>query len=452
MEKLFFQMPCLSESYEIRSQEIYERLFDKSVDKRYLESAVQKFLLLNKKMFSFAGISLEMNGTGSDLSIRFRTTGYIGAIPIKMPYDGIAHKDFQIIPRFDNSDHVFSDLTQLLSKLEYSISPEYADGEALSLPIQLRPPMYYEAAKYIDLFEAAQKQHWVKFEVVKGIHHFPKSNTDWSKHSRTSSDPIKALNYPSSDSILSANHCEWQELIYVFDIAKSIILQQNVPESIRYKYRSRIIALQKKNASIKSRATNFITTHASDTHTIKEVKHQANTLLQKGTTSCVAWRIDMAKLFERYAQYVVETSLRGFDGTVISNSKIQGRGQIAQWGLKYLEPDMMVKCGTSYFMADAKYKAHYYAFGQNSEILKETHRADLHQLLAYCSFLPEKNKTGVLFYPSNRPSCRKINYLEQLGGINNTVYLYGIPFGINGIDVSANAVRQLFVNAAMLES
>ena len=41
--------------------------------------------------------------------------------------------------------------------------------------------------------------------------------------------------------------------------------------------------------------------------------------------------------------------------------------------------------------------------------------------------------------------------IEQLGGINNTVYLYGIPFGINGIDVLANEVRQLFVNTAMLE-
>ena len=193
--------------------------------------------------------------------------------------------------------------------------------------------------------------------------------------------------------------------------------------------------------------TNYITTHASDPNTIKEVKHQANALLQKGTTSCVAWRIDMATLFERYVQYVVATSLRGFDGNVISNSRIQGRGQIAQWGLKYLEPDMIVKCGTSYIMADAKYKAHYYAFGQNSEILKETHRADLHQLLAYCSFSPEKAKTGVLFYPSSRPSCRKINYLEQLGGINNTVYLYGIPFGINGIDVSANFIRELFTSA-----
>ncbi len=444
MAKLFFQMPCLSESREIRSHEIHERLFDKSVDKRHLESAVQRFLLLNKKMLSFAGITLEMNGTGSALSIRFRTTGYIGAIPIRLPYDGIAHKDFQIIPRFDNSDHIFSDLTQLLSKLEYSISPEYADGEALSLPIQLRPPMYYEAAKYVDLFEAAQRQHWVKFEVVKTTHHFPKSNTDWSKHAKTASDPRKALTYPSSDSILSANHRGWQELIYVFDIAKSIIAQQNVPDSIRYKYRGRIIALQKKNASIKSRATNYITTHASDPHAIKEVKHQANMLLQNGTTSCLAWRIDMAKLFERYAQYVVARSLRGFDGTVISNSKIRGRGQIAQWGLKYLEPDMIVKCGTSYFMADAKYKAHYYAFGQNSEVLKETHRADLHQLLAYCSFSPEKNKTGILFYPASRPSCRKINYLEQFGGINNIVYLCGIPFGINGIDASADAVRELF--------
>lgn len=101
-------MPCLSESHEIRSQEIYERFFDKGVtDKHYLESVVQKFLLLNKKMFSFAGIALEMNGTGNDLSIKFKTTGYIGAIPIKMPYDGIAHKDFQIIPRFDNSDNFF---------------------------------------------------------------------------------------------------------------------------------------------------------------------------------------------------------------------------------------------------------------------------------------------------------------------------------------------------------
>ncbi len=449
MEKLFFQIPCLSESNEIRCQEIYERLFDKRVDKRYLESAVQKFLLLNKKMFSFIGIALEMNGTGSDLSIKFESSGYIGAIPVKMPYDGIAHKDFQVIPRFDNSGHVFSDLTQLLSRLEYAISPEYSDGEELSLPLQLRPPMYYEAAKFIELFEKAQKHNWVKFEVVGKKHRFPKSNTDWSKHAKYSSDPIKALVFPSSDSILSVNHSEWQELIYVFDVAKSIILQQNVPESIRYKYRNKILSLEKNNSSVKALMTDAVSIHASDPPAIKDAKRQANTLLQKGNTSCVAWRIDMAKLFERYVQHIIAESLKGLDGTVISNSKIYGRGQIAQWGLKYLEPDMIIRCKTNTYMADAKYKSHYYAYGQNSEILKETHRSDLHQLLAYCSFSPEKNKTGILFYPARIPSCRKINYLEQLGGINNTVYLYGIPFGINGIDASVTVIRQLFASTVV---
>lgn len=446
MEKLFFKMPCLSESSEIKSQEIYERLFDKSVEKRYLESAVQKFALLNKKMFSFIGVSLEMNGTGSDLSIKFKTAGYIGAIPVRMPYDGIAHKDFQIIPRFDNSNHIFSDLTQLLSKLKYSISPEYAYGEELVLPLQLRPPMYYEAAKFIELFEIAQKQNWVKFEVIKDIHHFPKSNTDWSKYSRTASDPIKALMYPSSDSILSVNHNEWQQLTYVFNIAQSIIMQPNVPEIIRYRYRDKIMALQRKNASIKATMTNAVTVHSSDPYVIKATKYQANTLLQKGAHSCVAWRIDMAKLFERYIQYIVSESLKGIDGNVMYNYKILGKGQIAPWGLKHLEPDMIIKCNSKTYMADAKYKAHYYAFRQNSEILKETHRADLHQLLAYCSFSPEKNKTGILFYPSSTSSCRKINYLERLGGINNTVYLLGIPFGINCIDDSVNEIRSLFTS------
>lgn len=46
----------------------------------------------------------------------------------------------------------------------------------------------------------------------------------------------------------------------------------------------------------------------------------------------MAWRIDMARLFERYVQYVVSTSLRGFDGTVITNSKIQGRGHFIYVG------------------------------------------------------------------------------------------------------------------------
>ena len=444
MEKLFFQMPCLSESREIHAKEIYECFFDKKVDQRNLESSIQRFSVINKEMLSFAGISLDIYGIANNLSIKFTTSGYIGAIPIKMPYDGIAHKDFQITPRFDSSNQVLSDLTQLLSKLEYSISPEYAYGNKLNFSQQLRPPVYYEAVKFIDLFIRAQKENWVKFEVVDGIHDFPKSNTNWSKYAVNSSDPVKALQYPSSDNVLSVNHKEWRNLKYVFELAKDIIMQTNVPNVIRYKYRDILQSLEKKTAAINPLATKEISIHAFDPQAIKDAKKQANTLLHGSSTSCVAWRIDMAKLFERYVQYVVNQSLRAIGGTVIPNTKIRGKGQIPHWGLKYLEPDIMIKYNSSIFMADAKYKANYYASSKQSDILKETHRADLHQLLAYCSFSPNNNKTGLLFYPANEPSYKKLSYVETLGGITNNVYLCGIPFGIKEIDTSVSEIKKIF--------
>ena len=447
-EKIFHQMECLSESKPIKAIDIYEKLFDKRCDKRHLESAVQRFILLNKRVFRFLGIEIELSGTGSGLSLKFRSSNFIGSVPVRMPYDGIAHKDFQVTPRFDSSNNIYSNLTQLLSKLNYSISPEFIDGAKLTQPLLLRPPMYYEAAKYIDVFERSCKVNWVKFEVVQAEHCFPKSNTNWSKYALTSSDPRKALHYTSSDSILSKNHREWQELKYVFEKACSIILQPHVPGSIRYKFLDQMDSLKRKTASITPQQTNYIAIRACDPFYIKEVKQQANILLQNTFTSSVsAWRMDMAQLFERYVQYITTMAAKGRNASVKANSRIRGRGNMPQWGLRYLEPDLLIKMNDKIIMADAKYKAHNYAFHTKSDVLKESHRSDLHQILAYCSFSPEKDKTGVLFYPSNDARIRKIQYTEQLCGISNKVFLCGLPFGIDGIDSSIKLVRDLLVNA-----
>lgn len=246
MDKLFLKLPCLSESREFTSKEIYEKLFDKKVHKRFLETAIQKFIMLNKKMFDFLGIEVLVNGSLNDLTLRFRTSNLIGAIPIRMPYDGICHKDFQVVPRFDSDKDSFSELTQILSELDYSIKPEYADGIPLSLSYQLRPPLYYEAVKYIELFEKAYKYSWRKFEVVEKKHIYPKANTNWTKHAIYSSDPRKALLYPSRNSILSTDHIEWRKLKYVFNVSRDIIINATVPAYIRFNYQQKIVTLQKK--------------------------------------------------------------------------------------------------------------------------------------------------------------------------------------------------------------
>lgn len=449
MNRLFYKMPCLSISKTFNKKEIYEQFFDKKVDWRNIESYIQKFLILNKKAFNFLGIDTILNGADNNLTLSFETSNYIGAIPIKMPYDGIAHKDFQVVPKFDDEKNTFSELTQLLSCLEHSITPEYLEDYLLTLPFQLSPPLYYEAVKYIELFEKAYKNSWQKFDVIEGRHSYPKSSTNWDNYARASFDPRNTLVFRSRDSVLSTNHKEWQELRYVFDIARETIISSAVPSSIRFRYEGQLYSLNKKVSSITPRMTNLLNIHSSDPVCIKNAKSQANILLKKNTNICLAWRMDMAELFERYVQYVLEQSMSELSGTVICNEKIIGKGNIPYWGLRYLEPDIMIKIGDRIYMADVKYKSHFYAYNVNSNMLKETHRNDLHQLLAYCSYEPQYSKVGILFYPAHEMKYHIIRYSDRVAATCNRVILCGISFNIKEIKETSEKLKVLFQNEVM---
>lgn len=446
MDKLFCTLPCLSESKGFHNREIYERLFDKKVDKRHLEGQVRRFVDLNKKMFDFLGIKVVLEGVDNALTLSFHSSNYIGAIPVRMPYDGIAHKDFQVIPRFDTGEDVFSDLTRLLAALEYSISPEFSDDNMLCNPMQLSPPMYYEAMKYVDLFEAVYRYSWRKFDTQDRSHRYPKSSTDWRKYASCSADPRKALIFPAHDSILTTDHREWRELKYVFDIAQGILIDVGTPASIRYGYESKINTLARKVADICPKPVTSISIRTHDPRCVIAAKEQSNIILKKGNTQCTAWRMDMAELFERYVQTVVAHAARGMSGKTYPNSKIRGVGRIPAWGLSYLEPDIVFTIGERLYMADAKYKANYYASNLASEILKETHRADLHQILAYCAFEPQSTgKAGILFYPANEIGYRVIGYSgNRLCGATNKVILCGLPFSIKEMEAAPQQLKEMF--------
>ncbi len=449
MDKLFCRCPCLSTSKKYQKEEIRIRLFGKKGDNRYLERSVQKFLNLNRRMFKFLGIEVDLSGVGNDLSLSFRTSNFIGAIPIKMPYDGIVHKDFQVTPRFQKDENSYSELTQLLSCLEHSIEPEYSEADPLTLPMQLKPPIYYEAVKYMELFKKAYRSLWVKFETRDRSHPYPKGSTNWTKYTLASYDPKNALIFPAHDSLITTHHREWQELKYVFDLAKDLVMRPSVPGSIRFKYENQFLTIASRVSNVLPVPTNEMVIRASDPPCIKETKKQANIILKKNSNHCAAWRMDMARLFERYVQYIVEKGTHELSGRVIPNPKMTGRANFPSWGLKYLEPDLLVNVGNTLYAADAKYKANFYATNTSSDILKETHRADLHQLLAYCSFEPQREKTGLLFYPAKETSYRKITYTNRFGGVENKVFLCGLAFGVDEMKKAIEKIKELFQKSVL---
>lgn len=82
---------------------------------------------------------------------------------------------------------------------------------------------------------------------------------------------------------------------------------------------------------------------------------------------------------------------------------------------------------------DAKYKAHLYNKFDQNEALKEDHRHDVHQIMAYTSFSKTDSKFGFLCYPSDKVEVKKIQFKNGINEMANTIVVFGVPLKKNAI-------------------
>ena len=91
-------------------------------------------------------------------------------------------------------------------------------------------------------------------------------------------------------------------------------------------------------------------------------------------------------------------------------------------------------------MVDAKYKAHLQLLGQRgwsglSEVVRDAHRADLHQALAYAALESVERVDTVLAYPQLASSHGPPREAVASIGVGRTrvcLHLLGLPFGFRG--------------------
>ena len=423
----FYTAPCLSDDLTTLSFIKLKKLI-KGIDKLHLSQDLHKFISYNQNNIKFLDISVSMLGLDSNTELAFSTGKYIGAIPLRSPVNGKQIGDFLVYPRFSDGKFLFSQLTKILMMLNESVEPEYLDTLPLASGGVVRPPHYYDAVKYIYAYQSAVRENWFKFRSEERSHPYPKASTNWQKYINEEHDPQKRLIYPAKDNELSPNHREWQQAKTVFEMAKDELAQPTTPMSIRYPMKTLGQALTAKTQSIQQASVQSFTIHASDPPVIKKLKEQGNIFLHRNSKEVSAWRIDIAELFERYTQHLVQKVIREMPARFYANPRFSARGYLPSWGLKYLEPDALIETENLSIAVDAKYKAHYYSRNQTSSILKETHREDLHQILAYCSFSSARNKAGMLFYPSDQYSSQSFSYTNSYNGTRNEIILVGLPF------------------------
>ncbi|RZK02163.1 MAG: hypothetical protein EOO46_18715, partial [Flavobacterium sp.] len=300
---VFCEVPCLTEQSRQLSGIALQKKWFKSADKRIIGQYLQKFIDYNSSQFKFIGVQPFIVGSDQNTSLTFRSSSFIGTIPLRASDTGKQIGDFVVMPRFTGRDR-FEDYIEILNLLGKEISPEVIDSLPLASGKNFRPPLYLEAVKFIASLEALLTRPWRKFDNIEKISNQPSGQNNWNKYISNEYKIENRLKFPTRKNILSEFHSEYAEVRYVFDICKNELLSSNTPQRIRNIIRIKLNFIEEKLYHHKPKATNNIAIKSSDSPTVKTCKDQANKILNFNLVDSTAWRVDFSDVFEKFVQHI----------------------------------------------------------------------------------------------------------------------------------------------------
>ena len=331
------------------------------------------------------------------------------------------------MPRFTGKDK-FEDYIEIINLLGNEISPQAIDSLPLASGRNFRPPMYLQAIKFIDSLEKLLKTSWRKFDRVEKLILEPIGQVNWKKYLQKEYKTENKLSFPTGKNTLSSFHKEYSQIRFVFDLCKSELLSTNTPLRIKLELKTKMFFIEEKLYNHLPIRTKLISMRSADNPLIKNCKVQANKILNYNFIDSTAWRVDFSDVFEKFVQYIFNKVAKEFGGRLLSNYKFKGHSfNRSFWELNHLEPDAIFQKDALLVFIDAKYKSHLYNKYDNSELLKEEHRKDLHQIMAYTSFSKTQSKYGILCYPSDKIEIKSIKYLNAINQTINNIKLIGLP-------------------------
>lgn len=140
--------------------------------------------------------------------------------------------------------------------------------------------------------------------------------------------------------------------------------------------------------------------------------------------SGLSWQMDMETFFEAWVETLAEQLARTVGGRLRSGRRSQTRVAL-EWtpphvgSQRSLIPDIVVERSDCTIVIDAKYKSHAEEIGLGGwrnldEVIRERHRADLLQVLAYSTLFDTSRVVACLIYPCRRETYASLLERKQL--------------------------------------
>ncbi len=388
-----------------------------------------QFLERNRPRFHTLDIEVQPRYDGARVELLVQTGIKVGAIPLLSPTTGRSDYGFVVRPRF-----AWTGIGEILGATGWRIVPT-----PLSLPLlpgsERKIPPWVLSTVIIARLEALLKSLERRFELIAEERKAPRGRVDWPEYARRQISRSRFLNVPCRFPDLRGDRA--LEAAIRFTVEKQIASLQGQLGSGLFVLKL-VEVCQRMMESVRDVAPRAPTPStlqgwlsgrlASETFRagIQAIEWTAYERGLAGLSDLqgLAWVMSMEEFFESWAETILSMVSHKIGGALRTQRQRQTVSPLT-WSPPYLGsqkslvPDIVLEREKQTVIFDAKYKQHWeemqeHRWSNLEQEIRERHRADLLQVLAYANLSTKPRKTVCIVYPCLEETWKSLRERKQL--------------------------------------
>lgn len=396
-----------------------------------------QFVQQNDQLFRMLDTRIEFSYDGSEVSFAVRSGSAIGAVPLISPTTAQPDYGLVIQPRFP-----WAGVGPMLAEMGWRVTPS-----PLKLPLmhrsERRVPPWVISSMVLPRIEALLNAMERRFEMATEDRHAPRGQVNWNLYATDRLPRARALAVPCTypdlrddrllkgairytlERQLQALHTQRQHgsfVVFLIDFAERLRGRVISAPALAPGPRS---ILEWQQRPLRSR-------HFTDGIQAIEWTAEDRGLAGVSDLEGIPWTMPMELFFEAWVETILERVCQNSGGQMAVGRRNQTTSPIA-WDPPFtgsqrsLVPDLWVQWPNLTLIVDAKYKRHWeeiqdHRWTRLEEELREQHRHDLLQVLAYANLAKTETVVACLTYPC---SMSNWNLLRDRGRLFHRASLPG---------------------------
>lgn len=389
----------------------------------------EQFVAQNRALASLLDVRIQRDYDGTDVRLVVQSGSMVGAIPLISPISARLDYGLVVQPRFP-----WAGIGPMLAEMGWRISPT-----PLHLPLlrrsERRVPPWVLSFMILARLKALLDTLDRRFEIIEESCRAPRGTVDWADYATRSLPSANFLSIPCTFPDLRDDRCLKGAIRY--SVERQLRALDTQREHGAFVHRLIELGLQlllrvhAVPVYVPSSATLGAWLHRplrSDPF-VNGLQAIEWTVEERGLAGMsdlegVPWRMPMEQFFEAWAETVFHFVAQR-TGAQLKVGRKRETVHAVRWEPSYLGsqkslvPDLWLEWGSTTLIVDGKYKRHWEELQHQSwsnleEELRDQHRRDLLQVLAYANLARTERVIACLVYPCSPSSWASLRERGRL--------------------------------------